>query len=194
MAIRVKSQWHTRGDGSKSPQQVATVIASLIWRVAEEKVSHMQQQKFQIASQEQGFAMIAEYLAFLIQYTDRFVYGRVDEDYRAALIGAIAKRLAEILEDNQNTFLGASPDGSYQRRFIDTLNERLADYATFDYENGEPNYPSRRFLGGKVLELMPARDQSWTIDQVVEIEIPNALALLKKGLSGLFSEESGTFG
>jgi hypothetical protein len=153
----------------------------------------MQQEKFQINSKEQGFAMIAEYLAFLIQYTDRFVYGRVDEEYRAALIGAIAKRLAEILEDNQNAFLGASPDG-YQSRFINMLNERLADFATFDYENGEPNYPSRRFLGSKILELMPPRDHSWTIDQVVEIEIPNALALLKKGLSGLFSEESGTFG
>ncbi|MEN6586022.1 MAG: hypothetical protein ABFE02_08285 [Sulfuricella sp.] len=193
MAIRVKSQWHTRGDGAKSPQQVATVIASLIWRVAEEKVSHMQQEKFQINSKEQGFAMIAEYLAFLIQYTDRFVYGRVDEDYRASLIGAIAKRLAEILEDNQNAFLGAAP-GGYQAGFINMLNERLADYATFDYENGEPNYPQRRFLGSKILELMPARDHSWTIDQVVEIEIPNALALLRKGLSGLFSEESGTFG
>jgi hypothetical protein len=193
MAIRVRSQWHNRADGAKSPRQVATVIASLIWRVAEEKVSHMQQEKFQINSKEQGFAMIAEYLAFLIQYTDRFVYGRVDEEYRAALIGAIAKRLAEILEDNQNAFLGSAP-GGYQADFINMLNERLADYATFDYENGEPNYPSRRFLGSKMLELMPPRDHSWTIDQVVEIEIPNALALLKKGLSGLFSEESGTFG
>lgn len=193
MAIRVRSQWHNRADGAKSPQQVATVIASLIWRVAEEKVTHMEQEKFQISSKEQGFAMIAEYLAFLLQYTDRFVYGRVDEAYRATLIGAIAKRLAEILEDNQNTYIGPSAD-SYQSRFISLLNERLADYATFDYENGEPDYPCRRFLGSKVLDLMPERDKSWTIDQVVEIEVPNAMTLLRKGLTGLFSEESGTFG
>lgn len=193
MAIRVRSQWHNRADGAKSPQQVATVIASLIWRVAEEKVTHMEQEKFQISSKEQGFAMIAEYLAFLLQYTDRFVYGRVDEAYRATLIGAIAKRLAEILEDNQNTYIGPSVD-SYQSRFISQLNERLADYATFDYENGEPDYPCRRFLGSKVLDLMPERDKSWTIDQVVEIEVPNAMTLLRKGLTGLFSEESGTFG
>lgn len=193
MAIRVRSQWHNRADGAKSPQQVATVIASLIWRVAEEKVTHMEQEKFQISSKEQGFAMIAEYLAFLLQYTDRFVYGRVDEAYRATLIGAIAKRLAEILEDNQNTYIGPSAD-SYQSRFISLLNERLADYATFDYENGEPDYPCRRFLGSKVLDLMPEWDKSWTIDQVVEIEVPNAMTLLRKGLTGLFSEESGTFG
>lgn len=193
MAIRVRSQWHNRADGAKSPQQVATVIASLIWRVAEEKVTHMQQEKFQINSKEQGFSMIAEYLAFLLQYTDRFVYGRVDDEYRAALIGAIAKRLAEILEDNQNTYIGPSTD-SYQSRFINLLNDRLADYATFDYENGEPSYPCRRFLGSKMLELMPERDKSWTIDQVVEIEVPNAMMLLRKGLTGLFSEESGTFG
>jgi hypothetical protein len=193
MAIRVRSQWHNRADGAKSPQQVATVIASLIWRVAEEKVTHMQQEKFQISSKEQGFAMIAEYLAFLLQYTDRFIYGRVDEEYRATLIGAVAKRLAEILEDNQVTYIGPSAD-SYQSRFISLLNDRLGDYATFDYENGEPGYPCRRFLGSKMLDLMPERDKSWTIDQVVEIELPNAMTLLRKGLTGLFSEESGTFG
>lgn len=193
MAIRARTQWHTTGD-AKSPQQVATVIASLIFRVAEEKVTHMQQADFQISSKEQGFAMISEYLAFLLQYTDRFVYGRVDEDYRANLIGAIAKRIAEILEDNQLTYIGQPAGASYQSQFIDLLNERLADYAGFEYENGEPGYPCRRFLGSNIVDLMQKQDHSWTIDQVVEIEIPNALELLRRGLSGLFSEESGTFG
>ncbi|MDP2828527.1 MAG: hypothetical protein Q8O37_07960 [Sulfuricellaceae bacterium] len=193
MAIRVRSQWHTTGE-AKSPQQVATVVASLIFRVAEEKVTHMQQADFQISSKEQGFAIISEYLAFLLQYTDRFIYGRVEEEYRAALIGAIAKRIAEILEDNQLTYIGQPEGTSYQSRFITLLNERLAEYAGFDYENGEPGYPCRRFLGSMIIGLMPKQDQSWTIDQVVEIEVPNALELLRRGLSGLFSEESGTFG
>jgi hypothetical protein len=193
MAIRVKSQWHTTGE-AKSPQQVATVIASLIFRVAEEKVTHMQQADFQISSKEQGFAMIAEYLAFLLQYTDRFVYGRVDEDYRTALIGATAKRIAEILEDNQLTYVGPPTGASYQSQFISLLNERLAEYADFDYDNGEPGYPCRRFLGSNIVDLMQKQDHSWTIDQVVEIEIPSALDMLRRGLSGLFSEDSGTFG
>lgn len=190
MAIRVRSKWHTQG-APKTPFQVATVIASLIFRVAEEKVTHMQQEDFEIGSREQGFAMIAEYLAFLVQYTDRFVYQRVDDDYRSELINIMVKRLAEILEDNQIAFMGPSPD-SYQKRFINLLVERLAEYATFDYEEGEPNYPCRRFLGSKILEHMPKRDHSWTIDQVVEIEVPNALTLVRRGLDGLFSEESGT--
>lgn len=190
MAIRVKSQWH-KTENARTPQQVATVIASLIWRVAEEKVTHMQQDNFEINSKQQGFAMLAEYLAFSIQYTDRFVYGRVDEEYRAALVGAIAKRLAEILEDNQIHHMGQSQD-RYKNHFITLLNERLADYATFEYENGEPSYPCRRFLGSVILDLMPKRDHSWTIDQVVEIEVPNAIQLLKKGLTGLFAEGSGT--
>ncbi len=190
MAIRVKSKWHTRG-APKTPHQVATVIASLIFRVAEEKVTHMQQDDFEISSTEQGFAMIAEYLAFLVQYTDRFVYQRVDDEYRSDLINIMVKRLAEILEDNQIAFMGPSPD-SYQKRFISLLVERLAEYATFDYEEGEPNYSCRRYLGGKILEHMPKRDHSWTIDQVVEIEVPNALTLVRRGLDGLFAEGSGT--
>ena len=192
MAIRVKSHWHNTSS-PKTPEQVATVIASLIWRVAEEKVTHMQQADFTIGSKEQGFAMLAEYLAFLIQYADRFVYGRVEEEYRTALITAIAKRVAEILEDNQLEYLGPPAGEGYQTRFVAMLNERLVDYATFDYADGEPGYPCRSFLGRKILDLMPKQDQSWAIDQVVEIELPNAIGLLKKGLTGLFSEESGTF-
>lgn len=190
MAIRVKSKWHTRG-APKTPFQVATVIASLIFRVAEEKVTHMQLDNFEISSKEQGLAMVAEYLAFLVQYTDRFVYQRVDDEYRSDLINIMVKRLAEIFEDNQVAFLGPSPDG-YQKHFINLLVERLAEYATFDYEDGEPNYPCRRFLGSKILEQMPKQDHSWTIDQVVEIEVPNALTLVRRGLDGLFAEESGT--
>ncbi len=192
MAIRVKSQWHKTGN-ARTPQQVATVIASLIWRVAEEKVTHMQQDNFEINSKQQGFAMLSEYLAFLVQYTDRFVYGRVDEEYRAALVSAIAKRLAEIMEDNQIHHMGPTQD-SYQNRFITLLNQRLPDYATFEYENGAPGYPCRRFLGSMILDQMPKRDHSWTIDQVVEIEVPNAIQILKKGLDGLFAEGSGTLG
>lgn len=190
MAIRVKSKWHNR-DAPKSPYQVATVIASLIFRVAEEKVTHMQQKDFEITSSAQGFAMIAEYIAFLVQYTDRFVHAHVEDEYRSELINIMAKRLAEILEDNQIAHMGPSTD-NYQKSFINLLVERMADYATFEYENGEPNYPCRRFLGSKILDQMPKRDHSWTIDQVVEIEIPNALLLLRRGLDGLFSEDSGT--
>ena len=190
MAIRVKSKWHTQG-APKSPFQVATVIASLIFWVAEEKATHMQQAHFEISSKEQGFAMISEYLAFLVQYTDRFVYQRVDDEYRSELINIMVKRLAEIIEDNQIAHMGPSPD-NYQKRFINLLVERLAEYATFDYEDGEPNYACRRFLGSKILEQMPKRDHSWTIDQVVEIEVPNALTLVRKGLDGLFAEDSGT--
>lgn len=190
MAIRVKSKWH-KTENERSPQQVATVIASLIWRIAEERTTHMQQEKFEVNSVEQGFAMLREYLAFFIQHTDRFLHRRVDDEYRGALVNAMARRVAEIWEDNLNQYLGRREEG-YQKRFVDFLNERLTDYATFEYRDGEPAYLCRRYLGGNILEYMPKGDQSWTIDQVVEIEIPAAFALLNKGLNGLFAEGSGT--
>jgi len=190
MAIRVKSQWH-KTENARAPQQVATVIASLVWRIGEERTTHMQQENFEVSSMEQGFAMLREYLAFFIQHTDRFLYQRVDDEYRAALINAMAKRVAEVWEDNLKDRMGQREEG-YQKRFVEFLNERLADYAGFEYDKGEPSYPCRRYLGGNILEYMPKRDHSWTIDQVVEVEIPAALALLGKGLGGLFAEGSGT--
>jgi hypothetical protein len=40
--MRIKSQWH-KDDKQKTVQQVASVIAFIIWRVTEETVTHIQQ-------------------------------------------------------------------------------------------------------------------------------------------------------
>ena len=58
--MRVKTQWH-KDDKPKTPQQVASVIALIIWRVTEETVTHIQKDKFEIASQQQAFDMIGWY-------------------------------------------------------------------------------------------------------------------------------------
>lgn len=178
--MRVKSQWH-KTDKPKTPQQVASVIAFIIWRVTEETVTHIQQDKFEIASQQQAFDMIAEFLAFFIQLTDRVAYMRLGGDLRAPVVQATAKRLAEILEENQLIRFGAPVGESYQTRFIALLNARLGDYALFDYAD-EPDYPTLRYLGNRIMELMPKQDQSWIIDQIIGIEAPEAIKNVLKGL------------
>lgn len=178
--MRVKSKWH-KTDKPKTPQQIASVIAFIIWRVSEETVTHIQKDKFEIASAQQGFDMIIEFLAFFIQLTDRVAYMRLGGDLRAPVVQATAKRLAEILEDNQLARFGTPAGESYQTRFINLLNTRLADYAMFDYAD-EPDYPTLRYLGNRIMELMPKQEQSWIIDQVIGIEAPEAIKNVMKGL------------
>jgi hypothetical protein len=178
--MRVKSKWH-KTDKPKTPQQVASVIAFIIWRVTEETVTHIQKDKFEIASQQQAFDMIGEFLAFFVQLTDRVAYLRLGGELRAPVVQAVAKRLGEILEDNQLARLGSPGEESYPARFVKLLNERLTDYATFDYAE-EPDFPTLRYLGNRIMDLMGKGDQSWIIDQIIEIEAPEAIKNVLKGL------------
>ena len=78
---------------------------------------------------------------------------------------------------------------NYRQPFIDVLNTRMADYAAFRFEDGEPGYAFKRYLGECVTNSMGPRDRKWISDQVMEIEVPEMLKTLKKGLKDLF--ESG---
>lgn len=182
--MRVKAQWH-KTDKPKTPQQIASVAAFIIWRVTEETLTHIQKERFEIASQPQAFGMMAEFLAFFVQLVDRVAYLRLGSEQRAPVVQAVAKRLAEILEENQLVRLGTPEGEGYQPRFIRLLNERLADYATFDYAE-EPDFPTLRYLGNRILEWTEKQDQPWIIDQIIEIEAPEAVKNVLKGLRELF--------
>ncbi len=189
--MRIKSQWH-KGDKPKTVQQVASVIAFIIWRVTEETVTHIQKDKFEIASQQQAFDMIGEFLAFFVQLTDRVAYLRLGGELRAPVVQAVAKRLGEILEDNQLARFGPPEDADYRTRFVGLLNARLGDYALFDYAE-EPDYSTLRYLGNRIMELMGKQDQSWIIDQIIEIEAPEAVKNVLKGLRDTLVVDSIAF-
>jgi hypothetical protein len=189
--MRVKTQWH-KGDKPRTVPQVASVIALIIWRVTEETLTHIQQDKFEIASQQQAFAMVSEFLAFFVQLTDRVAYLRLGGELRAPLVQAVAKRLGEILEENQLLRLGPPEGEGYRARFVTLLNERLSDYALFDYAE-EPDYATLRYLSNRIMELMDKRDQSWIIDQITEIEAPEAVKNVLKGLRDTLVPDSIAF-
>lgn len=186
--MRVKTTWH-KGDKPRSVAMVASVIALVIWKTTEETVTHIQEDKFEIASQQQAFAMIEEFLAFFIQLADRVAYVRLGSDLRPPFMQALAKRLAEVLEENAVPRLGPGVD--YKANFVAKLNQRLGDYATFDYAD-EPDFPVLRYLGNRIMEIMPKQDQSWIIDQIIEIEAPKALKQVLKGLKELLDPDSMT--
>lgn len=178
--MRLKTKWHQSAK-PKTAQQIASVVAFIMWRVAEETVTHIQKDKFEIASQQQAFTMISEFLAFFVQLADRVAYQRLSEEQRPAFIQALAKRLGEILEDNQLARLGPPGTESYPARFVALLNSRLDDYATFAYTE-EPDFPPLRYLGNRIMDVMGKKDQSWIIDQIIEIEAPEAIKNVLKGL------------
>lgn len=186
--MRVKTVWFKK-DESKSPEEIAGVIAATVWRVADKAMDNLSRADYDIVTPERGFKLIAELAAFLLHLSDRLLHGRVADAQRAALIQAAGKRLAEIMEQNVRAVVGQ--DGyDYQSDFIGMLNQRSDDYATLDFPAGEPGFPVLRYLGNRVREVMGERDQPWIVDQIMEIEAPEAIDTVKRAVNGLLDPKA----
>ncbi len=130
--------------------------------------------------------ILGEMAAFLLHMSDRMAYGRMEEAERARFIQAAGRRLGEIAQDNVRAMVG--DDGfDYRGNFIDLLNRRAADYASFECAPDKPSYPLLRFLGLSVREHMLESDRHWVADQIMDIQAPEALGMLKKTVDGLLA-------
>lgn len=184
--MRVKSRWF-KGEQPKPPGQVAGAAAFIIWRVAQNALKRMRTAHFDIDVGPQYFAFLREFLIFLVAIADRIAYTREDETFRIGFTTALANRLGEILEDNETDLLGPEVANGSKRRLIALLNERSADYATFGFGSDGPDFGFLRYLGSRITDLMPEKDRSWTVPQVMEIEAPEAVATVQKAIRDLFA-------
>jgi hypothetical protein len=167
-------------------QQLASAMAFIVWRVAQNALKRMRNERYDIDPGPQYFAFLGELLIFLIQIADRIAYQRLDAAQRNGFTTALAIRVAEILNDNQNDLLGKPQAGSYQEHFIALFNELASDYAQFKYTEAGPDFAFLRYLGNRVMATMAQKDRPWVIDQIMEIEAPEAVATVQKGMHDLF--------
>jgi hypothetical protein len=105
------------------------------------------------------------------------VYGRLSEADRAALVAEVVRHLAATMENNQMDLFGP---GEYRRPFIDALNARFGEYAELEYRDGEPGYACLRFFASRVSDAMAEGDNRWVIEQVMDVEAPEMVRLVKK--------------
>ncbi len=175
MALRMRTKWHTRGP--KSIEDRAGVVGFNIWKIANETWKHMEKEGFRLGADRQLTALITEMVAFQMQVTDRLVYGQLPEDERVRFMNALGQHLARTFQSNALDMFGP---GDHTGPFIATLNARLADYTEFEFESYSPSYAMLRYLGEKMAEAMAGTDSKWVIEQVIDIEAPEALPRLKK--------------
>jgi len=186
MAIRIRSSFHSRGK-PRSQAALASVIAMLAWKLAIDSIKRMREAKFDIDIGRSYFDYVSEYLAFFAHLADRIAYRDLSADERAAFTQALAKRLAEVVEDNADMLIVASPPGSCQRHFLELFNKAGGDYAEFAYGDDGPDFGFRRCFASRIREGVPEKDKTWVYDQVMEIEVPEGVKALEKTLAGLFS-------
>ena len=95
------------------------------------------------------------------------------------------------MQENEETLLGAPPAGqpSHFERFIELFNELSDHYADFGFDAKGPDFAFVRYLGHRVERLMPQKDQRWVIDQMMAIEVPEALEILQSSMNGVLATE-----
>ena len=188
MAIRIKDKWHEsqrNQPAAKSLEDSAGALAFIGWRVALDKAQGLNREGFRFDSDIERVGVISEFIAFEIQVADRLAYEFLDEDERSAFINALGQRFADHMQENLSDLDGPR---NYRDAFVALLNERLGDYATLSFEDGEPGFDFLRYLGSKVLAVL-GEDQTnrWVLDQIVAVEAPEVAGKIRKSVFNLLS-------
>ena len=186
--VRVRTVWFKK-DGERSAEEIATAVASTVWRVADKAVDNLGRENYDIITPARGFKLIAEFIAFLTHYCDRMAYASLTPERRVAVLQAISNRLGEVMEENIISVVGPDPNRNYKAEFIDFLNRRVNDYAQFDFPDDEKaSFPALRFLGLQIREEMGDNDKTWIMDQIMDIEMPEMMGTVRKSFKGLLSD------
>jgi hypothetical protein len=186
MAIRIKTTWFNKEAG-RANDETASVLALNMWKQASKAVDDVSKADYDIVSLGRGFGIIAEMSAFMLHIADRMLYGRVDEERRQGLIAAAGAKLAEFVDQNIRELAPQDEHTrDYAAEFLDFLNRRAEDYATFDFPPDEPDFSVKRYLANMIRERMEGQDQMWIIDQIIEFQAPEATETVKKLVNGFY--------
>lgn len=190
MNIRIKSQWFRNG-ASKTPEQIASAMAFINWRIAQNMLKRMRLAGFDIDIGPQYFAFTREVLVFLAQVLDRMAYARMPEADRLLFVRALVRRTAEVLQENEDGYLGEPAPGqpTHFDSFVELFNELADHYAEFGFSAEGPDFGFVRYLGHRIEAHMPQKDQRWVIEQVMASEVPDAVQWLDRAMADVLSKE-----
>ncbi|MBT9598443.1 MAG: hypothetical protein IV094_20840 [Vitreoscilla sp.] len=188
-ALRIKAHWF-KAEQAKTPEQTASAMAFIAWRVAVNMLKRMREAGFDIDAGPAYFGFVREVLVFLLAGIDRIAYARLGAEARQPFTAALVRRVGDFLNDNELDLLGPSADGSYRDRFIDQFNALAEHYGAFAWSDPDgPDFAFVRYLGSRLEAVVPEKDRRWVVDQVMAIEAPEAVALVQRAMQGVFSTE-----
>ncbi len=192
--LRIKTTWFKKEGEQRDPAEVATVLASTIWRLSDRCIDNLSHADYDIITPQRGFRIIAELACFLLHFIDRLAFNRMEDEQRQDLVSAVGVRVAEIMEQNILDFSDGQkdPDYDHQAGFIELINRRMVDYSEFDFPEEKASFPALRFLSLQIREVMERSDQTWIQDQVMDIEMPEMMGTIKKSVDGFYPLTAAT--
>jgi hypothetical protein len=185
MAVRIRKRFHA-GGCERTMAELASAIAALSWKLAVDSIKRMREAQFDIDIGRPYFDYVVETMAFHAHYADRVAFDKLTPGQRGEFTTALAKRMAEFIEDNSGMLLAATEPGACRRHFLEVFNAAGADYAEYSCDEKGPDFGFRRAYASRVREGMPEKDKTWVYDQVMEIEAPEGVRAIRKTLDGLF--------
>ena len=188
MAVRIKSRWHhsERNESrAKGYADSAGALAFIVWRLSVEHARSLHREGFDYASDRERIGVISEFCAFAVQLVDRLTHERIDDEARAALVVALGRSLADQMQDNLVDIAGP---GQYRAPFVEMLNDRLDDYAQFDFDRDEPGFESLRYFGDRVMRTMGvSQTNRWVMDQIMVVSAPELFEKVSRSVDELLA-------
>lgn len=190
-ALRIKSRWFREG-GGQTPEQQASAVAFIAWRVAQQMLKRMRLAGFDIDPGAPYFGFMREVLVFLLAVADRRAFESLDDETRQRFTPALVRRVAEILEENEGDLLGPAEGERWSDRFLAQFDALQGHYAEFGADPQSPpeagfvpDFGFYRYLGHRLEPDLPPKDRRWVIDQVMAVEAPDAVAILCSAMRDL---------
>ncbi len=180
--MRMKSKWGKNGK-QRSVADNASATAFIAWRIAQDALLDLENEDYQTESLKQRMDVVVEFVIFLAHLADRITFERMSTAEREEFVVTMVKHLARTHQSSMEEISGVK---DYKDDFIKLVNERMSDYADMPYEEGEPSFTMRRYLGSKVQQVMGERYNKWVETQVLEINAPEAIKHLKKAIDDLY--------
>ena len=183
---RIRTGWKNR-DREISIEDFANALSAICWRLSLNAAKNLHEQDFIYHNDYQRINVIREYLFFLIHCADRLMHEQIDDEDRITFITALSKDSYRHFAQNSLEILSAA--GGYKptiESYIESLNSTMTALSDFRFEQDAPGYEMFRLLGSRVLDIMgDSQTNKWVIDQVMDIDGPEAYEIFKKSFDNL---------
>lgn len=180
--LRMKTRWYKERE--RPLDELASALAFIIWKIGATSLLELENEGFMTYSNKDRLLVMAEFLAFLLQCSDRLAYENKMEDAdRDAFISALGKHLLRAYTDNQRELYGPA---DYDTPFLNFINRRIEDYSELNFSDGEPRVDFLRYFGEQVEAVLGGPQKHWVSQHIMELEAPNAVKQLKKAMRDLF--------
>ena len=187
MSIRIKTRWYNDGK-SRNLDEIASALSFTCMKISTNALLELENEGFATYSNVHRLDVVKEFLAFLLQSTDRFVhYLKIAEKDRFILINAMGHHLLRHYVENKTELIG---EGDYKSEFLDLINQRVEEYSELTFVANEAQVDFLRHFGQSIENVMgESTNKHWVGQHIAEMDGPFALKTLRKAVMEMLVEE-----